>query len=379
MDKYNVYVGMDAHARSVTAQALITETGETKKKRFGADYTAAEIASWAKSLGDRIYCAYESGCTGVWLARELRELGISCDIIAISTLARSTKDIQEKCDKLDAKAILREISNPMPRHSCIYIPTQAEEGLRDISRIYTRAKDDAKRTKQELRSFLLRHGYVWNNKTKTGRLQKPTGRAYNAWLSQISFECEDVQYCFCTLVRKMREAQEELALMKKKMGELAKRKDNAPYVEALSCIKGIDTLNAMIVKAEFCNFERFTSGRKVSSWLGCVPKNNSSGSKEAHGSITKAGNKYLRRTLVEGVCSISTWNTAQKRPLKKTSDTWIALIAKDANTRLSEKYRRLVRAGKNTNKAKVAVVNELVRWCWAIGREVQRRSLVCAG
>ncbi len=101
MDKYSVYVGMDVHARSVTAQALNKHTGEVHKKRFGAGYGAAEIALWVKGLGKSAYCAYESGCTGVWLARDLRLLGIDCDVIAVSTLARSTKDRQEKCDKLD--------------------------------------------------------------------------------------------------------------------------------------------------------------------------------------------------------------------------------------------------------------------------------------
>ena len=33
MDKYSVYVGMDVHARSVTAQALDKNTGEFCKKR----------------------------------------------------------------------------------------------------------------------------------------------------------------------------------------------------------------------------------------------------------------------------------------------------------------------------------------------------------
>ncbi len=42
---------------------------------------------------------------------------------------------------------------------------------------------------------------------------------------------------------------------------------------------------------------------------------------------------------------------------------------------MMDRYHHLIAdLGKNTNKAKVAVVNELVRWCWVIGREVQRRQ-----
>ncbi len=372
MDKYSVYVGMDVHARSVTAQALNKHTGEVHKKRFGAGYGAAEIAAWVEDLGKSAYCAYESGCTGVWLARDLRSLGIDCDVIAISTLARSTKDRQGKCDKLDARAILREIVNPLSTYSCVFIPTEEQEGKRDLCRLYARAKDDAKRAKQALTSFLCRHGRIWNEKTRTGRLKKPTGRAYKRWLSLIAFDDRLTQEAFCILRCKEDAAQDELERMRSVMHDLAEDEGNAPFIKALREIKGIDVLSAMAIRAEFCDFERFSSGRKVSSWLGTVPKNNSSGERDAHGSITKAGNRYLRRTLAESVCAISTW---KRTPTKKGSTSLLPTshLAQQANARMIDRYRHLtVDLGKNTNKAKIAVVNELVRWCWVIGREVQR-------
>ena len=43
-----------------------------------------------------------------------------------------------------------------------------------------------------------------------------------------------------------------------------------------------------------------------------------------------------------------------------------------ANKRLAERYEHLTKdLGKKPNKAKVAVVNELIRWVWAIGCAVQ--------
>lgn len=161
--------------------------------------------------------------------------------------------------------------------------------------------------------------------------------------------------------------------MRKIMHDMAEEAENAPYVSALCRIKGIDIIAAMTVIAEFCTFERFTSGRKVSSWLGCVPKNASSGEKDAHGPITKAGNKHLRRTLVEAIGTISTWkDTSVKFSDEDIVSPDIEHIARNANVRLKDKYIRLTKErAKHTNKAKVAVVNELVRWCWVIGLEVQ--------
>ena len=85
MDNYTTYVGMDVHARSITAKSLILETGETSTKVFKAGYCAADIAQWASKFPMPVYFAYESGCSGTALARNLRELGYACDVIAVST------------------------------------------------------------------------------------------------------------------------------------------------------------------------------------------------------------------------------------------------------------------------------------------------------
>ena len=207
MGKYTTYIGMDVHARSITARGVVIETGEPLSRRFGAGYTAAEIASWLAGLPQPVYCAYESGCTGVWLARDLRELGYDCDVVAVSTLPRSTKDRQEKCDKLDAETIRAAIANPCSKHTCVWIPTEEQEGERELVRLYSRARDDAKRAKQELTSFLLRHGRVWNERTGTGRPKKPSGRAYEAWLNSISFEDEATSAAYGEYRRRAQEAE----------------------------------------------------------------------------------------------------------------------------------------------------------------------------
>ena len=50
----------------------------------------------------------------------------------------------------------------------------------------------------------------------------------------------------------------------------------------------------------------------------------------------------------------------------------VELIAKKANDRLLKRYHHLTKDLKKTsNKAKVAVVNEQVRWIWIIGQTVQ--------
>lgn len=374
MGKYTTYVGMDVHARSVTAKGLDVETGETFSKRFGAGYAAGEIAGWLAKLPQPVYCAYESGCTGVWLARELRALGVDCDVIAVSTLVRSVKDRQQKCDKRDAEAIRDAIANPASRHTVVWIPDETLEGDRELARLRSKASDAAKHAKQELESFLLRHGRVWNERTPTGRPRQPKGAAWERWLDSIEFADETTGAVFEEYRRRERHARDEKARMEALLRELSRKPRNAPVVDALRCLRGVDETTAMTIKAEFGDFERFTGGRKVSSWVGTVPDNRSSGPAERHGAITKAGDKYLRRALVEGVASSATWGPPRTTPPKDAEiPASVLTMVERANERLFERGRHLRgELRKNSNVVKTALASELARWCWAIGREAQR-------
>jgi transposase len=44
----------------------------------------------------------------------------------------------------------------------------------------------------------------------------------------------------------------------------------------------------------------FRSGREFAAWLGLVPRQNSTGGKVRLGGISKRGNRYLRRLLING-------------------------------------------------------------------------------
>ena len=66
----------------------------------------------------------------------------------------------------------------------------------------------------------------------------------------------------------------------------------------------------------------FKSGRDFAAWLGVTPKQNSTGGKEKLGSITKQGNRYIRRLLVLG--AISVLRAAPKR--KGALCDWLAAL-----------------------------------------------------
>ena len=64
-------------------------------------------------------------------------------------------------------------------------------------------------------------------------------------------------------------------------------------------VPGIGELSAAILIAEIGNFNDFSSGDKLASWLGIVPNVYQSADKYHNGRITKRGSKVARWILTQ--------------------------------------------------------------------------------
>lgn len=373
MSEYITQVGMDVHARSVACKALRPDTGEFWAKTFSGEGYEQELLEWLRGLPGPVRCAYESGCTGFWMSRLLEQQGITCDVVAVSTLPRSPKDKRHKDDRHDAGVVLREICNPASDVSYVWVPDPEVEGARDLARAADAASQAVRSAKQRVGSLLLKHGHVWNERTPRGALKKTWTPTWREWarsrdlgdpLSNSALKME------MELVERLERSSEELA---KAVAAEAEKPRWKPYVDALCRLKGVRVQTAFLACAEFGDFSRFRSGRKVSRWIGCTASEDSSGESRRQGAITKEGSAYLRRALVEGVSAISRQTDRRKwlRPGHEVSPE-VEAIAQAANERLRRRYDALKAAGKHTNVAKVAVVSELARWMWAIGLQVRR-------
>lgn len=375
MSEYTTLVGMDVHARSVSCKALRPDTGECWSRAFSGEGFEQELLGWLKGLPAPVRCAYESGCTGFWMSRSLKAAGVRCDVMAVSTIPRSPKDRRHKDDRRDAGVVLREMANPASDVSYVWVPDPEVEGARDLARAADAARREVRSAKQRASMLLVKHGFVWNERTPAGNLRKTWTPEWRKWalsldlgdgLSNAAFKM-DVE-----LVERLERSAKELA---NAVAEQAERPRWKPYVDALVRLKGVDVQTAFLACAEFGDFSRFASGRGVSRWIGCTPSESSSGESRRQGKITKEGSGHLRRALVEGVSPISRQTDRRKRlrPGHAVSPE-VENIALEANARLKRRYDALKRAGKHTNVAKLAVVSEMARWMWAIGLQVRREQ-----
>jgi transposase len=374
MSKYTTFVGMDVHARSYSCKAVFVETGQTWSKSFRGKSKNANLETWLHGLPGNILCAYESGCTGFDLARKLISAGFDCEVIAISSLPRSTKDKVKKCDRLDAASIMREMANPVKSYSSVWIPPVYVEAARELARLSKNAASDLARAKQRVTSFLMVHGYTWDELTAKGNRKDTWTKCYRKWLNSLTFEDELTYIVFKNLVADVDKCETEDKRIKELVAAEAQKERWKPFVDALCRLQGINTYSAFLIAAEIGSFERFKSGRRVSSWIGTTPINASSGEKEAHGKISKDGNHFVRNVLVEASCGMhARKHTVKALPKGVSVSAEVEAIARKANTRLMKKYKHLtVECGKNANKARIAVVSEMVRWIWIIGLQVER-------
>lgn len=92
--------GMDMRARTTTVKGIDGSTGATATRRFDDAPAPSEIALWMQGeFAGPWYAANESGCTGFRLCREPRALGIDCDVVAATGIARSDADKKRKNDR----------------------------------------------------------------------------------------------------------------------------------------------------------------------------------------------------------------------------------------------------------------------------------------
>lgn len=101
------FIGLDVHAKTVTAAALNSDTGEIDQTTMPAENPT--VISWVKTHGTDVAVTYEAGPTGYGLARDLTEQGIDCIIAAPSKLLRAPGD-RVKTDQRDALGLARMLS-----------------------------------------------------------------------------------------------------------------------------------------------------------------------------------------------------------------------------------------------------------------------------
>lgn len=163
-----------------------------------------------------------------------------------------------------------------------------------------------------------------------------------------------------------------LAQLKLELEQLAERVEEADALirhmaqesdvcRRLDAIPGIGPITATALIAAIGNGTAFRKGRDFAAWVGLVPREYSTGGKQKLFGISKRGNCYLRKLLVQGARAVLQFKEKQSSGLSR----WLTQLT----------------ARTHYNVAGVALANKLARIAWAVlaTGELYRPPILASG
>jgi len=362
------YVGIDAHTTNYT---LATRLEGSKEPINVNTYSPAisNIVKYCKAIrkeygkDTEIIIGYEAGCLGFKLRRDLEKNDLKCIILAPTSIpgTEQNRKRKKKTDKRDAEAIAKALINS--DYSEVYMPDEEDEAVRDYIRMREDHKKQLRVIKQQICALTHRHGLKFTD-GKNYWTQK-----HLKWLKELPLEGV-LKETFDAYLLSYETVSERIAQMDKKIEEIAEQDKYRETVHKLICFKGVKTLTALAVIVEIGDFTRFVKAKNFAAFLGLVSGELSSSDDQNRLGITKQGNRFIRKLLVECSQSFSRATSGKSATLKKRQEgntPEVIAYADKANERLRNRYLTLVLRNKKVhNKAVTAVARELACFIWGM-------------
>lgn len=238
---------------------------------------------------------------------------------------------RNKTDPADAAAICEAVSRPWMRF--VPIKSEADQAIAAVHRVRERLIGQRTRVQNMLRAQMAEFGHVapqgaWHVKALVADLGAP------------GTVPEPLRQALLGVAQVLAELDRQIAAIDRQIRAWHKANRRS---QDLATIPGFGPLlaSAMTVRAQ--DPERFASGRDLAAWIGLVPKQASSGDTVRRGRISKQGDVYLRRLLINGAQAVLNSRRAK-------ADPWIARLL----------------AGKPRLVVAVALANKMARIAWAV-------------
>lgn len=358
MAKVRSWAGLDVHAAQVVACAFDADSGEMSVHRLPGETPA--VVAFCAGLPGPTRVAYEAGPTGYGLARALPAAGVGCVVAAPGKIERPSQD-RVKTDRRDAERLVRLLM--IDALHAVRVPAPEEEALRDLVRAREDLRGDLMRARHRLSKLLLRHDVRYEDTVSRW------GERHRSWLAKVDLGERGAQLTLQEYVGAIEALEIRRGTLEAAINELIPSSPWAHDVASLRCLRGIDTLSAVGLAVEVGDFSRFEHPKLLSSYLGLVPSEHTSGDTRRQGGITKSGSRHARRLLVEAA-----WHYRRPPRLGATlerrqdgQEQAVIAIAWKAQQRLHHIWRRLdSQRGKRRTIVAVAVARQLAGFCWAI-------------
>jgi transposase len=274
-------IGLDVGDRYSHACVVDSARKVLEEFRFPTDR-----AGLAKKFGVRPACqiVLEVGPHSRWMQRSLEELGHRVRVVdarKVELIAKGTM----KTDRRDA-------------HTLALLGAGVPELLGDIRHRSEQAHADL--------SVLLTRDHMIDLRTATINRVRGVLKAYGLKVPRMSTRAfhtrvgmlvpQDRQPAIVPLLEMLGAIHLQIKKLDDAIQQIAKR---YPAVQRLTQVDGVGTLTALAYALSIDDPSRFKKSRDVGPFVGLCPRKHSSGDSDPKLSITRAGNPFLRRILVQ--------------------------------------------------------------------------------
>ena len=276
-----VTIGLDVGDRTthfcVLRDRVVVHRGSTKTSREGLDQALGEFA------GARV--VLEAGSQSPWMSRHLKALGFAVHVADPRRVQLISKD-PRKTDRRDAEVLAR-LESGMPE-LLGQVHHRGEQAQADLSMV--RARDQLVQCRTSLvqcaRSLCKASGERLPSASTAGFSKRVRELVPAALTPGIEVLLDQIE----ALTASIRELERRIATV---------AAERYPEIALLQQVNGVGPVTATAFVLTIEDPTRFEDSRRLGSWLGLCPRSHASGDSNPELAISKAGDGYLRRLLVQ--------------------------------------------------------------------------------
>ena len=275
-------IGCDFHPSWQQVSVLDTETGECEERKLV--HASGEAKLFYQQLGAAALIGMEATGNSQWFIELVEDLGHEI-WIGDAAQIRASYVRKQKTDKRDAAHILKlMVEGRFPR---LWTPDREQRDLRQLVLHRHKLVEIRSRVKNELQHLSLNKGMQ-----KKRTLWSQAGQ-------QMLRELPLKPWAACRredLLGLLEMLDQQISKLDVAVQQAA---EEHPQAKLLMTQPGVGPNTALAYVLTIGDVSRFRRGKQVASYLGLIPREESSCGRRQLGAITKQGNRMLRSLLVE--------------------------------------------------------------------------------